>query len=341
MRISSLFCLLAGVVVTPVATAEVVRIPTESGWSGRIGFGLSYGSYSSNLVAGSKFSDGAENQVASVEQGPGSITKASPSPFFDFRYTFAEQRGQAYLGFLIQDAVRLDFAQQLGYRQELKGNGIVSAAFLFSGIPSQVWQDPYVEGERREEVDRVSTGARLAWNQVAGSPFSVTYSYRKVEIDDEKSGQWAVANDLITAQEQELLARDGNNHAFELNYRFNLSRQSFLMPALKYIVRDRDGAAMAGDSLGAQLTYSSFGRGQSYILNAYLGKRSYDQLNPIYNQKTDATEWALNGNWIFHRPLGYKNWDAMLSASYAETDSKVNFHDMDASGIRFTALYSF
>ena len=77
---------------------------------------------------------------------------------------------------------------QLGARKDLGSAGILQGGFLFSGIPTQVWEDPYAEGVRREETDRDSTGLRLQWDRVLGTAFEVTFSYRDIAIDTERSG---------------------------------------------------------------------------------------------------------------------------------------------------------
>ena len=333
--------LLPFLLLSPITQAEVIRIPTESGWSGAIGFGLGYSQYSSNLTAGTRFSKLGSDTVSSIQSEPESSHKLNGNPYFDIRYTFAEQRGQLFLGNLLQDAVRLDLAQQIGYRQELKDNGIVSASLVFSGLPIDVWQDSYQEGSPRQETKRSSNGFRLDWDSIAGSQASTSYTYRKVSLDQDLNGTWAVENDLIDASQQKDLQRGGELHQFEMSYNVLAGKGRFFIPAIKYTQRNLDGAAMAGHSYGLQLTYASFHQSFSTIINGYWGQRIHDQDNPIYQQKTDSTEWALNANLFYHSPFGLNGWDLVSSASYAIANSAVDFHDVAAKSLRFNLLYRF
>jgi len=43
-------------------------------------------------------------------------------------------------------------------RQQLPGESSVEISYLFAGIPTEVWEEPHVEGEDREETDRESRG---------------------------------------------------------------------------------------------------------------------------------------------------------------------------------------
>ena len=64
----------------------------------------------------------------------------------DIRYTFADTRTQIFLGNLILDAVRFDFTQQLGLRQEMGDKGIVATSLVFNVMPVELWSDPSPPG---------------------------------------------------------------------------------------------------------------------------------------------------------------------------------------------------
>lgn len=60
---------------------------------------------------------------------------------------------------------------------------------MFSGIPGKVWEDTHAEGVPREEMDRDSSGLRQLADRIMGSQFELTFSYRAVSIDVERTGE--------------------------------------------------------------------------------------------------------------------------------------------------------
>ncbi|MCM2680851.1 DUF2860 family protein [Echinimonas agarilytica] len=323
------------------ANAEILKIPQQSGWSGFAGIGVAYNDYSSNLIAGNTFSDLDNDVITSVDQSAPSESNIGGMPLFDIRYTFAEERGQLFLGTLIQDAVRLDFTQQFGYRQELSDKSIVSGAFVFSGMPAKYWEDAYLENERRRETDRKSSGVRFAWSHIGGTGFAVNYTYRKIDIDEDRNGESAVETGMITLEEQRLLQRDGKHHKVELNYNYFMSKQTILTPAFIYTNRDMDGEAIGGDGYAGQVTMTHFAAPYTFIVNGYYGVRNSDEENPIYDEKTDADEYGINATMFYSKIFGLEGWSGILSASYFESDSDVEFHSMDTKSVNAAMLYRF
>ncbi|RDV24590.1 DUF2860 domain-containing protein [Alteromonas aestuariivivens] len=343
MFLTAMRLLVCGFALTSVCYAQdASKIPEQGGWSGRIGGGMSYQSYSSNVIAGSGFDTISDQTITSLEQKPDAQQEFSGNPFFDIRYTFEKARGQAYIGFLIQDAVRLDFAQSLGYRQQVDGVGILSGAYVFSAFPNKIYQDTYLVGQPRQDTDRKSRGFRIGWQSVFESPFSMNYTFRTIHIDEDSNGQSAFETGVISAQQQALLAREGRTHRLELQYDLILGRGKILSPTLLYRKRDLDGNAMAGESYGAQLSYALFAPKWSAILNGYYGKRTYNAANPLFDdQFADANEYSLNANLVFRQPFNWQNWSTIVSASLLRSDSELSFFDMDAQSIGLNLLYSF
>jgi hypothetical protein len=163
-------------------------IPEESGFSGYLTLGGGYGYVKSNMIAGNAFGNVGKRTIDSLTDDPESSSSGSVQVNFDLRYTFASTRTQLFVGNAMEDALRYDFATQLGVSQELPGKNLVAASFLFSSIPTEVWEDPYVTNFKRSRTDRTSNGFRVAWDRIFGSELQLQYSYRKIDIDDERSG---------------------------------------------------------------------------------------------------------------------------------------------------------
>jgi hypothetical protein len=334
--------LLATLAVGTVPAAQAIEpIPTTPGWRGFVVVGGGYSDLTSNTVAGNNLIDIGEPLIDSVTQSPASDDTFHAVVTGEINYTF-NGGWQAFFGTSLEDAVTLDGVTQLGVRKDLGSAGIVQGGFLFSGIPTQVWEDPYAEGVRREETDRDSTGARLQWDRVLGSAFELTFSYRDVSIDTERSGE-GVTSVTCDAACRALLVRDGDQYSFDVAYLFKLGegRRHLLRPMVRYAVDDRNGEAISSDGYRLQLSYVFLGEGYTVASNLAYGSSSFDERNPIFGVKTDADGLAVDTTLFYRLPIEGGRWQAVGSVLWGETDSDVDFHDNEIFMVTAGVMYRF
>ncbi len=227
---------------TSIPALAIEPIPKESGFSGFVNVGVGYLSLKSNMIAGTDLGDFGKRTIDSIFDSPDSESNALPLINGELRYTFATTRTQLFLGNQLEDYLRFDFATQLGLRQELSGVGIFGVSFLFSAIPAEVWEDPYVEGRRREETDRTSSGLRLTYDKILGSDLEVEFTWRKIDVDDEFSGRTFLG---LPEFQAERLDREGDQFQLEFLYVFKLGEKHSLIPSFEYARFDLDGDAMS------------------------------------------------------------------------------------------------
>lgn len=333
MRNSVWFLGLCG--VATLCQAGVNPIPKESGFSGYGSLSTSYSKLNSNVVVGPD-EDESRRLNSWGDQASSSGYKVTPN--IDLRYTMAESRTQLYLGTLIQDAVMFDFTQQFGVRKEFGDKGIGSIAYVFSAIPTEVWADPYLVGQNREKTDRKSSGVRLGWDSIWGSNFDLTYTYRDIKLDEERSGSTLGG---LSAAERALLDRNGRSDAFDLSYNWMGKPGNILTPTLQYRRMDADGDAMSYKRTGAQLTYALLQPKYSLITNFMVAKVDYDEANPVFGKATDADEWGVNVNFFWNKLWNVDQLSAIFSVAYGESDSDVNFYDTDLTNASVGLLYKF
>jgi hypothetical protein len=331
MNRSALAILLA--LVGSHAHAEFNPIPKESGFSGYAMAGGSYSNVNSNVLVGPKKS---ESQRLNALNSQASSDGTSPLLNLDLRYTFADSRTQVYLGNLIQDAVMLDFTQQFGVRTEMADKGIGSIAYVFSGIPGQAWSDPYQTGSNREETDRDSKGVRVGWDEIWGTKFAANYTYRKIEIEKERSGAGVSA---LTLAQQAQLDRNGDSQALFLSYYWMGKQGGILSPSVTYTRNNADGGAASYDHFSGQLSYAWLQPEYSLVTNLVVNQVQYDEVNPVFGQKVDATEWGMNANFFWNKLAGVDKLSAVFSASYGESDANVNFFDSDLTRVSAGLMY--
>ena len=324
----------------PLASA-IEPIPETPGWRGFVVLGAGYTDLKSNLVAGNSVIDLGKPIVDSVNQGPQSDDTFHPVITGEVNYTFGN-RWQAFFGTSLEDAVTLDGITQLGARKDLGEAGVLQGSFVFSGMPTRVWEDPYAEGVRRDETDRDSTGARLQWDRILGSAFELTFTYRDVAIDTERSGQGVVSTACDEGCQQ-LLRRDGDQFFFDAAYLFRLGegKRHLLRPTVRYTVDDRDGDAISGDAYRLQLSYIFLGQGYTVASNVAVGSSSHDARNPIFGMKTDSDRFAIDTTLFYRLPTESGRWQAVGSVLWGEDDSEVAFHDNELFMISIGAMYRF
>lgn len=326
--------------VAPKAMA-IEPIPSTPGWRGFVVVGGGYADLKSNTVAGNNLIDIGQSTISSVARRPRSDDTFYPVVTGEINYTFGNG-WQAFFGTALEDAITLDGMTQLGARKDLGSAGIVQGGLLFSGIPTQVWEDPYAEGVRPEETDRDSTGLRLQWDRILGTAFELTFSYRDISIDPERSGE-GVTSVACDAACRDLLRRDGDQYHFDASYLFRLGQgqRHLVRPMLRYTIDDRDGEAVSGDGYRLQLSYVFLGRGYTVASNIAYGSSSMDARNPIFGARTDTDGFVVDSTLFYRLPFESGRWQAVGSVLWGEGDSNVAFHDTELFMISAGVMYRF
>jgi hypothetical protein len=312
------------------SSKAIERIPQESGFTGFIRPGVGYLNYKSNMVASFLGYDLSDKSINSLSSSPDSQSNALVMAPFSLQYTFAETRTQLFLGTDLTDLIRMDFSQQIGVRQEIGKAGVIQGGFLFSGIPIKVWKDPYVVNLNREETSQSSNGGRLVWDRIFGSQLQLQYTYRKIDVSSERSGEFLD----LPAFERKLLERDGNRHVGEILYAFNIAEKHRLAPSFSFGREDRDGDAMTNDTYDFQITYAYFGDTFSFTGNASIGWSDYDERNPIYHKTRNDDRYGINGVIYYKNPWGWKLFGSApmnfyINAAFVKSDANIDFYDQE------------
>jgi hypothetical protein len=302
-------------------------IPNQSGFNGYIQPGVGYLKIKSNMVAKFASFDLSDDRINSINDEPNSESEAVVTLPFEIAYTFAGTRTQLFLGSQLIDLLRFDFSQQLGIRQEIGSLGVLQGGVLFSGIPSKVWKDPYVEDQNRKDTTRDSTGARLVWDQILGSGFQLQYTYRKIDISSEKSGEFLG----LDSADRNRLDRNGDIHQGTVLYRFKFGKEHRLTPEFIIGYDDRDGDARTNNNYGAQLTYSYLGDPIILILNGYYSYADYDKKNPIYDKTQEDDAYGVGATVYYKNPwnwslFGSKPMNFFVTGAYYYNDSNIDFY---------------
>ena len=125
---------------------------------------------------------------------------------------------------------------------------------------------------------RESTGGRLVWDKILGSELQLQYTYRKIDIGSERSGEFLG----LSSHDRNLLDRTGDYQEGTVLYRFKLGEKHRLIPEFRLGYDNRDGDSMANTAYEFALTYSYLGDPITLVLNGYVGYADYDKKNPDY-----------------------------------------------------------
>ena len=311
--------------------AALEPIPAESGFSGFVQPGAGYIWFKSNMVASFFRYDLSDKTTHSLDDSPNSESTGLFLAPFSLQYTFASTRTQLFLGTDLTDLIRFDYSQQLGVKQEIGSLGLLQAGILASGIPAKVWKDPYVVDVNRKETSRQSDGARLVWDRIGGSQLQLQYTYRHIDISSEKSGETLG----LTSSQRRRLRRDGDSHAGQVLYRFDLTDQQVLAPAFTYTFDDREGSAMKNDAYNFQLTYTYLGDPITFSAAGSIGWADYDKKNPIYGKTENDDNYGIQGIVYYKNPwnwslFGSKPMRFYFSTAYANSNANIDFYDQEA-----------
>ncbi|MHC4834580.1 MAG: DUF2860 family protein [Planctomycetota bacterium] len=320
-----------------VFAAAIDPIPEEGGLSGRVNVGAGWLRVKSNMFSGTTFGDLSSNRIDSLLDEPDSETNINPVLGGELRYTFADTRTQVFLGSSLIDRLRFDLSTAAGVRKQWDETGIFEGAVLFSSIPTEVWEDPYITGQKREETDRSSTGGRFSWSRIYNSNFHATYSYRDIEIDDEFSGVWL---GLPTAT-QDLLNREGDHHQAELLYTHQLAENQWIGPAIKYDHYGLDGDAMSNDMVSLMLSHTFATEKWRLVSNLLYGYADYDERNPIYQKTQDAHRYGISATLLFPNFFKVENLTGIFGVAYLAENANIDFYDTEIITVSASTMYTF
>lgn len=301
-------------------------IPKESGFGGFLSPGLMATYVESNMMAGNQLFDMGDHTIHSLGS-PGSETIFSTALNFELKYTFADTRTQIVFGNSLEDLLTYDLVTLLGVRQDLKEAGIMAGSFVFNGIPTKVWEDPYLFNIKRGSTDRTSTGIRFTWDKIFSTGFQVQSTYRKIVIDKERSGFFLG----LTPYQKAQLDREGDYIRSEISYRFRIQKGQFLVPAVVFTRDGLDGDAMSSDAFDLQLSYLLTRERYNFLFNGLLGFADFDKRNPIFNKTRKDDRYGL-GMTVFYPmpdylPLGCTSFHLWCNAAYYKSDANISFYD--------------
>lgn len=322
---------------------SIQPIPMESGISGFVNLGAGGIWAESNMIAGNDLGDIGKKRIDSLTDSPDSESDVIPVLSGELAYTFASTRTQLYLGNALEDFIRFDTATLAGIRQELPDNSLLAVSYVFNAIPTEVWADPYVVGLNRSKTDRTSSGLRLIYDKILGSDFEIQFTWRSIELDDERSGlTQLVQQGNLTAAQTRLLDREGDSYRFQVLYPFRFENgKHVIAPAFNYTRLDLDGGAMANDRYQGQLTYFYTGDIFNVAVNLLYEYADYDETNPIYLKKRNDNNYGGTLSVFYKNLFDVERMSLVGTVAGFKSDANIDFYDTTIGFSSLSVLYRF
>lgn len=317
-------------------SSAIEPIPQKDGFSGVAGVGASYLDFKSNEIAKVAGGEVSEKRTGSLSNEPDSKSSALPALKLDLRYTLGGSQTQFFLANELFDLVKLDSFLELGVRQQFSDKSILAAGVVFSGMV-KVYQNPYQVNVDRNDTDRKATGLRVVYDKIMGSGLALEAMYRKIDIDDEKSGTGLG----LTPSQIALLDRNGKEMSLGAQYAFALGDGHFITPSFTYINSDLDGDAVSNSRYQFEAAYLYDTKAYNFGLNLLFATASYDATNPVFDKEQEDTVFGGFAFGTYKNLADVQGMDLVAKVGYAATDADIDFLNSQATIAGLTLQYRF
>ncbi len=302
----------------------------DPGFDGLVNLGYAGGEIETNFLAEI---DGPDIDLGSESindfGSPETETLSMPVLNFDIGYVFSGGKTRVSVANDFSDLIEFDRTTRLSLRHDFDSLGQMRLDLLSpAGLATRVYADPYQLNVNRKTTDMETSGVQLTWDRMFGSGFGVEVAVKERDIDDEFSGNALVADGDLSASEQHLLDRNGDITTVELNYEYKVDAHHAIRPAIAYVDRDLDGAAMSQDGAVFSVGHTFQGQHVTWASKVSYTDLSGDKNNPIFGDKNSGTGFGAASTVGFPGSIGFLGqWTPNLTVNYADLDSHVDFND--------------
>jgi hypothetical protein len=316
--------ILAGSTLAMSASA-LQPLPQGAGFSGYAGLGAAGGEVKSNFLAEVVTIELSDTTIYNLDSPKGTDIIV-PQFEFNLGYTFNNEKTRAYLGSAVDNPLEFSSNTVLALRHDFDASvGNVEVAGIIPSVSQvKVWENPYLTNQGRKDTDISTSGVRLIWDKILGSQFELKGSYRKIDIQRERSGE----NLGLSVQEQQLLDREGDHYDLELGYMINLGNgEHRIRPHVKYLKHDLDGKAMYQDGYGLGVRYTYDAGNFQWLNRVGFADLKGDDINPIFLKRNDSKTYLLASEVQYPDPFGWDKWTAKAGIQWGDEDADIDFNE--------------
>lgn len=292
-------------------------------FKGGVGLGLMAFDRADNLDP-----DGSKRLIDSLDEKAERELTVIPvlAPFFSYDVGAS---GGGVVQFMVRPPIEEagGLVVNLGATYYLPAGGSVELNGLVAPL-EEVWENPYLVGERRSATGSPKYGLHLAWKDIGTTGLSLHVVYLQDDVDNDRIGE------LMPE-----LARDGSIYALAAEYRLPVSKAFEIKTRASYVQGDYDGES------------SSFSRYRirvqaSYRLGAVTLKpeisyrhTSYDEIDPVFGKTREEDAYGIDLTVQYQAPFGWQGWALQGMAGYGRGDDDITFYETET--VRFGSLLTY
>ena len=276
----------------------------EPGFSGRLQCGAFFMQTDSQLSAEgtNRRTDGLDGPADTHE-----IISGLASVFLHYQF----KGGSAiYAGNPLE--VGEGFALAAGVSRPM-GAGTLDVAMIWLPI-QEVWKNPYQTGSARVKTDVDAYGLRVQLQEVAGTPWEVTYNIGRIDIEDDEIG------DL-----EDDLKRSGWTHELGVQYTLPLKPYVSLSPELSCTYGDIEGRSNSyhGIKLGVQVQRV---RPPWVLIGLMSGfHHQYQKTHPLFDKTRQESGITTFAQVMRLNLFGMERLFASFGAGYVRSHANIDF----------------
>lgn len=273
---------------------------------------------------------GSSRKLDDLTSSAGKQTSVIPAILPEVNYKFGQDQ---QMGWYFNSRPPIDEAGEFALLSGFTYNRPDVGFFEIGGfyVPfNELWKNPYLVGEPRDETDVTTWGAQFAFNKILGSNFRMRLVYLSDDVEDDEIA------DLFPD-----LARDGQIYNLSLSYDVTVSKTISLRPRFSIRKGDYDGDASSFIKYKADFS-GSYRAGRLFIMpRLYYSYKQHDEVNPIFGTTRKQHGFGIGGAVNYGQLFGNPSLALRGFGGYSQGAANEDFYDSESFFIGTGLVYKF
>lgn len=303
-------------------TAFAERQP-RSGFAAEVTVGTAIISSADNLSPG-----GSKSTLNSLDQKAKTTTRVLPALLPELRYRFGADSSWYFKMVPPTDEAGF-FAPTTGMTHALPGIATFDGGLFYLPL-AEVYKNPYLVGERRQETDVLSWGGYLAAEDIAGTPLRLQAAVLTADVDDDQLAR------LFPG-----LARDGEIYELSVGYGLLQGQPFSLKPQVSLRKGEFDGEASSFTKIKAELA-GMYIAGRLFVRPSLsYSYKEHDESDPVFDSDRRENGYGINLLVKYQGLMGMEQLGLLAIVGFTVNDAKEDFYDNETLACGLGLSYSF
>jgi len=303
-------------------TAFAERQP-RSGFAAEVTVGTAIISSADNLSPG-----GSKSTLNSLDQKAKTTTRVLPALLPELSYRFGADSSWYFKMVPPTDEAGF-FAPTTGMTHALPGIATFDGGLFYLPL-AEVYKNPYLVGERRQETDVLSWGGYLAAEDIAGTPLRLQAAVLTADVDDDQLAR------LFPG-----LARDGEIYELSVGYGLLQGQPFSLKPQVSLRKGEFDGEASSFTKIKAELA-GMYIAGRLFVRPSLsYSYKEHDESDPVFDSDRRENGYGINLLVKYQGLMGMEQLGLLAIVGFTVNDAKEDFYDNETLACGLGLSYSF